>query len=364
MRSNELSWGRWKKIRNSLVYQPPPETRDPDYDLRLDELGELSIDSVITRMKEKTWIQESDLDDIRRAHQHFRAIRLENELCDNLQSEAPPMRWDSYRDFLTQDWGSFLDNTDPSREKLFQDYLEKHPCLLPHPWHTAQGYKNGSHVGAIFSQPELPGFRSKRPDFMLFYRDSIYIHALLVEIEAPAKSWSTRQGKPSAKLNQAIHQLREWKTWFNTPENHIAFRKLYEIDRHNIQQRPLKLHYALIYGRRDEAISIPTFAQERANLAMHDEVFMTYDRLSANPNLAESFTVTPDRSTPTTNWRAMHISPCFRLTEEGTLFFAECTNRENAITKNTLLTNTRKEFLLSRIPVAEKILARTFKNTP
>src|SRR5687767_5787396 len=118
----------------------------------------------------------------------------------------PRVAWATYRARLDLEWQQLLDSGNLHDESLFQDFLERHPCLLPR---TFGGH--GPLHDAVFSQPELPGFRAKRPDFMWIAKDSAAITAHLIEIEAPGKRWCTNRGQPTAELTQAIDQLRDWK---------------------------------------------------------------------------------------------------------------------------------------------------------
>src|SRR4051794_14518271 len=82
----------------------------------------------------------------------------------------PPtaMEWDAYNRWLWEKWSALLNSDRQSNEKAFQDFLEQHPSLLPHFFGG-----HGSLHSAVFSQPELPGFRKKHPDFMWISLDSM-----------------------------------------------------------------------------------------------------------------------------------------------------------------------------------------------
>jgi hypothetical protein len=63
------------------------------------------------------------------------------------------------------------------------------------------------------------------------------------------------------RLNAAIDQIREWKTWFNEPEHVLLFRKSYLITEGVMHYRQLEPQYVLIYGRREEAHRSEVFAR-------------------------------------------------------------------------------------------------------
>lgn len=107
----------------------------------------------------------------------------------------PPaaMSWDDYESLLESEWPALLDSSKNNDEAVFQDYLERHPCLLPEPYSC---FRRGHHrpiFSAVITQPELPGARPLRPDFMWLAVDSGAYTAVLIEIEAPSKRWSKQE---------------------------------------------------------------------------------------------------------------------------------------------------------------------------
>jgi hypothetical protein len=87
-------------------------------------------------------------------------------------------------------------------------------------------------------------------------------------------------------FTKAIDQLRDWKSWFSKPTNVLAFQDLYGLRE---ETRRFVQHYVLVYGRRDEANRLASFATKRHDLAGSDEFLMTYDRL--NPTGSADLTV-------------------------------------------------------------------------
>ncbi|HEU4557639.1 MAG TPA: Shedu anti-phage system protein SduA domain-containing protein, partial [Longimicrobium sp.] len=213
------------------------------------------------------------------------------------------------------------------------------------------GY-HGPLFDAVFSQPELPGFRAKRPDFLLFEQDSARIYAVLIEIEAPAKRWTTNNGTPHSDLIKALDQIRDWKTWFSEPRNVLAFRDLYKIDPEWLDTRTLVQHFVLIYGRRDEATAIESFAKKRGTYAHPDEFLMTYDRLL--PNGSVQYTVKLDRSGPDTKIRLVSVPPTFSLDRSNAERFTSFIGQEEAILNQPIISVERRDFLLRRFKSAQR----------
>lgn len=347
-------WGRWFLNGNHLTYQPDSGTPDPGYELDTSLLKTNDqVEKWLEHLREKAWVQPEDLTSLSDACTAVMKARIEKMkalLVDESDLPVPQaIPRDAYDKAVEAEWTTFLNEANPRDEALFQHFLERHPTLLPGPYGTPWGRYHGPIHDAVFSQPELPGFRAKRPDFLLFEQDSATVYAVLIEIEAPAKPWCTRAGGPSSALTKAIDQIRDWKAWFSDPVNVLAFRKLYNLDE-DIDDRRLVQHYVLIYGRREEANRIQTFAGKRHDLAAADEFFMTYDRLE--PNGGADLTVRLDRSGPDTKLRVISVVPTITLNRDGAIWFSTLEGSEEAIRSCAMISDTRKEFLLERLHFA------------
>lgn len=260
----------------------------------------------------------------------------------------PALTWEEYESYLAGAWSNLLNSDQQNKEAVFQTFLERHPCLLPE---TYACFQRGAHTpifSAVFSQPELPGFRAKRPDFMWLARDSGAIFVVLIEIEAPSKKWSNQQGRPSGALVQAIDQLNSWRAWFKNHSNVAVFRELYEIHPDMLPQQ-FEQRYILIYGRRQELESNRVFAEKRVGLQRHDEVFMTYDRLRPSAELRHYGTIRYDRSAVNTEIQLIQVPPTFRLGMPLARDFFRFTGREQAIRACREMPKNRQDYLISRI---------------
>jgi len=354
-----MRWGRWLLSGEYLTYCPDPGDSNPMYEINISELQSPEcIQRWIIHLQAKYWVKPDDLAAFAQAGKFIvRAHITDERLWDEYELPVPQaMHWDEYRELLSKTWQRFLSETDPTDEGAFQTFFEDHPGLLPGPYGTTHRAYHGPLHGLIYTQPELPGIRAKRPDFLVLEQDSGNIYAVLIEIEAPSKRWATRGGVPSADLTQAIDQLRDWQAWFKEPENVIAFKELYGIDSQSLRSRTLLQHYILVYGRREEATRIKSFARKRHDLAGPDQFLMTYDRLEPNP--ASDLTVKLDRSSPDTGLRLVSVPPTFVLNMKQAFRFSMLSGREEAIRRNPFMSEARKEFLIERIPIADRYAER------
>ena len=180
--------------------------------------------------------------------------------------------WGEYSARVLMKWHSLL-SVDSSESEI-QSFLESHPLML-----LATYNKHHTPLfRSLFTQPLLPGFNSKRPDFMWLATDSECVSPILIEIEKPSKKWFTKKGVPTADFTQATNQLTQWKEWFSNPENRTIFRKGYRLDEKGLRSktRILEPHYVLLYGRREEVANKESI---RRASARPDTTIMTFDRL-------------------------------------------------------------------------------------
>ncbi len=360
----DRQWGRWLLDGGYLVYLHDPGQLAPEYEIDLSRVKDQEdVERLVDHMASKKWVRPDDLTTLREACATALKARLAEErvrfaeACASLADERSlpvpqAMGWDEYGKILKDLWQRFLVEADSSDEAAFHRFLEHHPGLVPGPYGTPRFRWHGPLRGIVFTHPELPGIRSKRPDFLVLEQDSGNVYAVLVEIEAPGKPWATRAGVPSAPLTQAMDQIRSWKAWFSEPHNVLAFERLYDIGPEELRGRRLVQHYVLVFGRRDEATRIESFAKKRHHLQGPNEFLMTYDRLEPHPS--DDLTVTLDRSGPDTKLRLVSVPPTYVLRERDAALASSLVGREEAIRGSTLISDARKEFLLERFRYADK----------
>lgn len=268
----------------------------------------------------------------------------------NYHIEEPPekaLSWEAYEGGITKDWDILL-NGEPSSEAAIQAFLEKHPSMVPGAFGLSGG-ESGHYPwpSSLISQPPLPSYNHRIPDFMWLSQWSDTEQPVLIEIEAPSKRWFTRSGTPTADFTQAMNQIAEWKAWFAVPHNIQAFKEFYGLDREAWRRRRFRPAYLLIYGRRAEASADPTLTQKRGIIYGDDVTSMTYDRLRPNPKTMDLICVKVDGpmafhalSVPATlTW-----SPS--LAEERALM----SGLDDAIEANPYISQQRKQFLIRRLP--------------
>jgi hypothetical protein len=133
-----------------------------------------------------------------------------------------------------------------------------------------------------FDRPSFGG--ELIPDFLLCYRNSRGFNWAYVELESPATPPLAKSGRPSAKLNEALAQISDWRTWLR--EN-ISYAR----DHLNLKQIDAEAPAIVIIGRRANLDS--KHALKYRALSSEKTSVLTYDRL---------IDVTSDSSTSLETW--------------------------------------------------------------
>jgi len=259
----------------------------------------------------------------------------------SMRSGPPSMTWDDYEALILPKWQALL-GSKASTEADFQAFFERHPCMIPGPFGLIGQSGHSPHPAAMISQPVLPDFTRRVPDFMWIACDSLSIYPVLIEIETPSKPWFRQDGAQHSSLTQAREQITEWKMWFSEPLNVARLTKYYDI---RLDGRTIRPFYVLIYGRRSEANRTNELATRRANLARDDEILMTFDRLTPQAGADEFFTVKVDRD----GYRALFVPPTATF---GPMFAhqrARMRDKEEAIRNSPYFSVERRQFVLSRL---------------
>jgi len=268
----------------------------------------------------------------------------------------PPMGWDEYEQIVRNELSRLLQEYSgcnaPIGEQPIQKLLERHPCLIP----GARGPDGGSgHAPfplAVISQPLLPGFPHRRPDFMWLAMDSMYLSPIIVEIERPNKAWFTQANRITAQLTEAHGQLTQWQAWFAHPENIQQFFFYYDLPQ-DLRRLTLRPHYVLIYGRRDEANSSRQRADMRAQLPRTNETLMTYDRLEPDRWNDDFLCVRREND----GYQAITVPPTLTLGPAFADWLALIHDKDAAVRRSPYLSPERKEFLIQRFPYWSKMVA-------
>lgn len=250
------------------------------------------------------------------------------------------MSWAAYQEIVQLEWKDLLAPDGPKAERAFQEFFERHPCMLP----VFGGGHHGLFPSAIISQPRLPSLDESIPDFLIISSDSATIYVQFIEIEAPNKPWATKSGQPSREFKQAVDQIKTWKAWFSDPVNVLQFQRTYRVP--GSGGRTLVPRYVLIYGRRSDPTLTELFTKKRYHSQDDDELFMTYDRLYPDEMLARALTVRKDRR----GYRAISVPPTVRLNFNDADHWALIRDKNKAIQRSPYLSEARRAFLLERWP--------------
>jgi hypothetical protein len=202
-------------------------------------------------------------------------------------------------------------------------------------------------MSALISQPPLPSYDRRIPDFMWLSTNSEIDEPVLIELEAPAKRWFTTSGDQTAQLTQALGQIADWKAWMGVPRNVDAFKAFYSLDRVAWQRRRFRPAYALIYGRRAEASATPEVTQKRGHLHADDIVSMTFDRLCPDPKADQAVCV---KAVASGRFVAVSVPPTLTWSPLLAADRAMISGLEAAIEANPHITPARKDFLIRRLP--------------
>lgn len=269
-----------------------------------------------------------------------------------VSSPEPPMDWDSYEKIVVSEFEAKLASTPTPSERDMQELFERHPSLVPGAF-TASGRESGHYpwLCGVFSQPPLPSYDRRIPDFMWISTNSDTEEAVFVEIEAPGKHWFNKSGRPTQFLTQAKDQISEWKAWFDVAHNVAAFKAFYGTDQIAREGRRFRRSYILIYGRRSEFNGRSELTAKRSHMVADDVVMMTYDRLFPNPKAKEMICI---RAGVSRRLTALNVPPTITWQPGLANKRARICGLESAIDKNPYMSDRRKKFLIERLPYWNK----------
>lgn len=263
--------------------------------------------------------------------------------------------FEEYSHRLTADFRTLL-SSDPS-ERAVHQFLDRNPSLVPGA-RTPSGSRKGLLHGALITQPQLRGFRSRVPDFMWIVSDSGTWYPTLVEIERLTKKLFTRGGLPRAEFTQARTQLAQWRAWFDKPTNVQNFMDSYGVPAGWRTSKLCRLRTILVYGRRAEFENLPPeLAKLRAGLlAGNDEELMSFDRLAPDPDLHLIITAS---LTGEGRFRAVWVPETFGIVPCEADDLKRIDGLSEAIDHNRAIPVARKTFLKERIKYWRKRVSPT-----
>lgn len=156
-------------------------------------------------------------------------------------------------------------------EQSFQEFLEDNTTLF----YPAYELNHGVHAGALISKLQLD--TTLTTDFAYLTKSSAIWWLVFVELEHPAKQLFTKDGKASAALNAAIHQVRTWRTFVKRNSAEIVRR----IDplRKPLGKNKVSFKYMLLVGRTIEFQTDQAKVDAFEELQQDDFRILTYDSL-------------------------------------------------------------------------------------
>ena len=264
---------------------------------------------------------------------------------------AAAWEWPRYERWLTEEWGKLLGGPYQGDEKSFQMFLERHPCLLP--GGDGIGESFGGHHGSwgeiVITEPPIPGISARIPDFMWLTKNSAELIPVLIEIEAPAKRWLTKKGDRTADFVHAEGQLADWRRRLDDPTGRLQFADLYDFPAQWAQRLNLAPRFMLIYGRRSEFGERPEWNRKRGGHDSSNIDAMTYDRLRPLARSANVITVKIERKNDVVTRCAVAVPPTFQFGPSNASSVARIRGLGEAISANDLISQDRRQFLLSRL---------------
>lgn len=265
------------------------------------------------------------------------------EACAEFSPAALPS--DRYLELLAPAWRALIESEESKTEAVVQDFLERHPCLLPGAFSVDGESGHAPWPYAVVSQPKLPSLSTKRPDFMWIATDSDTTYAILIEIETPHSRWWYSEGtEVHGDLSHAQGQLAEWRAWFNKPLNQVAFSDYYELP-DLLRRRKLVPRYVLIHGRRSETGEDAARITKRRELYREDERLMTFDRLAPQDKGVDLLCVRRAAG----GYRLKYVPPTFKVCDWDTHRYVAITQWAEGLSRTPDLSAARSEFVLEEV---------------
>lgn len=266
-----------------------------------------------------------------------------------LIKDAPPAwGWEQYDRWLSAAYRAVLDSPDAG-EPALQRFLEQHPSLIPGGEGSGEsiGGHHGSFPEVVFSQAELPGLKRPIPDFLWMSKVSGEVWPVVIEIKDPRKPWfRSSDGVQHAELTQALDQLAKCRQWFGQEAHRELFYRRYGISDWVREYHKISPIFCLIYGRRQQFEHDAALSQKRAETRPDWLVWMTYDRLRPSYSLRHAVAVRQVGG----RFEAIAIPPTFHLGPRIVRGLRSIHGVEEAIARNELISEERREFLLARWP--------------
>lgn len=160
------------------------------------------------------------------------------------------------------DYARILD--DAIDERPLQEYLARVPAFLRQLVPASVDFW-------CFDRPSLGG--ELIPDFLICYKNSRGFNWVYIELESPTCAPLIKSGRPSAKLNEALAQISDWRDWLR---DNISYAR----EHLKLRQIDAEAHGIVLIGRRFHVD--PKHALRYRSLSSSTTSVMSYDRLIEN----------------------------------------------------------------------------------
>ncbi|QDV81658.1 Shedu anti-phage system protein SduA domain-containing protein [Planctomycetes bacterium TBK1r] len=277
-----------------------------------------------------------------------------------IEKGPPAIDFRTYKENLLVEYRALLDSAEHENE--LQDFLERHPSLVPGAFTPGNQSGHSPRNNALFSQPKLPGFGGKVPDFLWLSGHSSCDYAALIEIECPTKKLFTNDGQQRAEFSQAYNQIKDWRIWFETSANKQIFFDHYGLSGRYRFSRAFDLHFILIYGRRSEFQDNPSLSIKRNSLMSgRNEELISFDRLMPHDWLESATTVV---NKGMAELEVKFVPETFLIHPWDIRYQLEMKGLADAIQGNPRIDASRREFLLRRLVYWREWKERTKDSSP
>lgn len=266
------------------------------------------------------------------------------EVTYEIAKGPPPIEFEDYQDDALERYRKLLDEA--TGEQELQQFLEQNPSFVPGGRTPMSGHL--PKFNALFTQPLLPGFDARKPDFMWLAKNSLTTYITLIEIESPTKMLFTKDGQQQAKFTQAHRQLKDWRIWFDDSDNRSLFLKNYGIPASDMSSNRLELRLLLVYGRSAEFENDAALSRRRGELLNPpDEDLMSFDRLRPDKSMESTITV---HNRGRARFEVKWIPETFRIRPSNIRKHIDMKGLAEAVQRNPRISQERRDFLAARFP--------------
>jgi hypothetical protein len=261
-----------------------------------------------------------------------------------LRKDAPPPAgWDAYASRTLREWEKLRSSPAASDEAAIHDFLERHPSMLPDivgPWW------HSPFLSAVISKPQLPGLKTREPDFLIFAQNSGQLVPVFVEIEVPTKQFFTKKGQARAELVQALNQIQDWRIWLEVAGHREIFNRLYQLPP-RLQYKTFTPRYVLLYGSRAELEADDWRNAKRVKLEPPNGAIRTFDALAPSMFGRDLISVRCDADD---GYTALYLPPTYRMGPYLADVQSSVKGKIAAVNRSPDFSRERKRFLQERLP--------------